>query len=63
MTSNDSIFKSYEGLIIDDKYELIRFLGAGGFGAVYEAQHLDLGVKRALKFLVRQLEAELASGR
>ncbi|MBN1668786.1 MAG: protein kinase [Anaerolineales bacterium] len=61
MTSNDSLFKSYEGLIIDDKYELIRFLGAGSFGAVYEAQHLGLGVKRALKFLVRQLESELAS--
>lgn len=37
--------------IIDDKYQVISELGRGGMGVVYEAVHLGLGHRVAVKFL------------
>ena len=34
-------------------YRLLRFIGAGGMGEVYEAEHTVLGTRQALKFLRR----------
>lgn len=39
------------GQVLDRKYELISLLGKGGMGAVYEARHLQLGSKVAVKVL------------
>jgi eukaryotic-like serine/threonine-protein kinase len=39
------------GSILDGKYELIKLLGEGGMGAVYEATHLLIGRRLAVKFL------------
>jgi hypothetical protein len=39
------------GEIIAGRYELVRRLGAGGMGAVYEARHLLVGRRFALKLL------------
>jgi serine/threonine-protein kinase len=41
-----------EGTIIDGKYEVIRQLGQGGMGAVYEARHRATGRRVALKVIV-----------
>jgi serine/threonine protein kinase len=39
------------GLIVADKWQLTRHLGAGGFGSVFEAWHLELDQPFAIKFL------------
>lgn len=50
--------------IIADKYEVIRQLGAGGYGSVYLVRHRDLGLQFALKLLNRALsdDARLVDG-
>jgi serine/threonine-protein kinase len=39
------------GRVLEEKYELTRVLGKGGMGAVYEARHLLIGRKLAVKLL------------
>ncbi len=39
-------------------YELIRALGAGGIGEVHEAVHVELGARRAIKLLRRELSGQ-----
>jgi len=39
------------GQVISSKYKLLRLLGDGGMGSVYEAEHIRLGTHVALKVL------------
>ncbi len=39
------------GDVLSQKYELLRLLGQGGMGAVYEARHTLIGKRLAVKFL------------
>ena len=43
------------GSVIDDRYRIIRSIGAGGMGAVFEAEQLAVGRRCALKFLRTEL--------
>jgi serine/threonine-protein kinase len=43
------------GVIVEQKYELVRLLGEGGMGAVWVARHLTLDVHVALKVMHGEL--------
>jgi serine/threonine-protein kinase len=47
------------GQVIEGRYKLLRLLGQGGMGAVYEAEHLHIAKKVALKFLKPELCARV----
>ena len=39
------------GSLLDGKYQVRRIIGEGGMGLVYEAEHIDIGRKVAIKIL------------
>jgi serine/threonine protein kinase len=43
------------GTVLKDTYEIIRLIGEGGAGAVYEGRHVQLGHPVAIKVLFAQL--------
>ncbi|MDX2009694.1 MAG: serine/threonine-protein kinase [Myxococcaceae bacterium] len=51
------------GTLLGGKYQLLRFVAAGGMGAVFEAQHVKLGRRVAVKLLLpqRKNEGQLAA--
>ncbi len=46
------------GELLAEKYRVTRFLGEGGMGAVYEAQHTVVGRRFAVKYLHAELAKE-----
>lgn len=46
------------GTLIDQRYEILRLIGGGGFGTVYEARHLQFDRSVALKILRDPLDDE-----
>jgi serine/threonine protein kinase len=49
------------GTVAAGKYKIIRLLGQGGMGSVYEAQNVAIGKKVALKFVLVDKNADPAS--
>jgi serine/threonine-protein kinase len=43
------------GTIVRGKYRIVRKVGRGGMGTVYLADHILLGMPRALKFITSDL--------
>src|SRR3954447_26541304 len=49
-----------EGMVIRDKYQILRRIGAGGMATVYEAKHLAFNEIRALKVVNSRLAEDEA---
>jgi len=45
------------GSVLSEKYAVKRELGAGGMGKVYEGQHIHIGRRVAIKFLLSEYAA------
>ena len=58
MTSADPEKPERIGTTIADKYRVVRELGHGGMGTVYEAVHTGIGKHVALKFLAGTIEPD-----
>ena len=52
--SRDREHAALLGREVDGKYSITRLIGRGGMGAVYEAEHLGIGRRVALKFVDRE---------
>jgi serine/threonine-protein kinase len=46
------------GEVLAEKYQITRFIGEGGMGTVYEAQHAIVGRRFAVKYLRAELAGE-----
>ncbi|MBL8678841.1 MAG: serine/threonine protein kinase [Myxococcales bacterium] len=53
--TNSATQQLANGTLIKDRYEVVRLLGAGGMGAVYEARDRVLDKRIALKILHREI--------
>jgi serine/threonine protein kinase len=46
------------GALLSERYRLLQLLGRGAFGAVYEAEHVEVGRRYAVKLLHRGLDSQ-----
>ena len=42
------------GQTVSDRYRITALIGTGGMGAVYEAEHIGIGKKVAVKFISKE---------
>jgi tRNA A-37 threonylcarbamoyl transferase component Bud32 len=47
----------YSGKTLEGRYQVVRLLGSGGMGAVYEGRHVVVGKRVAIKFLHAEFAA------
>jgi serine/threonine protein kinase len=51
------------GDVVDDQYRLVRLIGAGGQGSVFEAEDMEIGAPFAIKVLNKEFAVDVESVR
>src|SRR5262245_61149253 len=49
------VSEDFAGRVVGGRYRIERMIGQGGMGSVFEATHLEIGRRVALKLLNREL--------
>src|SRR4029450_7427001 len=57
-THEEAKFDPLVGAVLADRYEVVRRIGEGGMGAVYEAKHTVIGKRVAVKVLLEKFLAK-----
>jgi len=56
--NDEQQFDSLVGIVLAGRYEVLRRIGEGGMGAVYEAKHALIGKRVAVKVLLEKFHAK-----
>ena len=54
LTDRERELRSLIGRTVSERYRITALIGTGGMGAVYEAEHMGIGKKVAVKFISRE---------
>jgi serine/threonine-protein kinase len=54
MSEKERELRTLIGVTVSDRYRITALIGTGGMGAVYEAEHIGIGKKVAVKFISRE---------
>ncbi|HEY5938629.1 MAG TPA: serine/threonine-protein kinase [Kofleriaceae bacterium] len=49
-----AVDESLIGVVLEDKYRIVRIIGQGGMGVVFEAEHINFGKRVAVKVMLEK---------
>ncbi|MEJ7600450.1 MAG: serine/threonine-protein kinase, partial [Kofleriaceae bacterium] len=54
-----AVDESLVGVVLEDKYRIVRVIGQGGMGVVFEAEHMNVGKRVAVKVMLTKYAEDI----